>query len=680
MKSVLKFLECDNIWSMNFTRYDSFKDVAESFGCEFKAQKNSTEMQNFLKEKIKSALSGKKLSEVDFYKIEDHLALKYFSSDEVECKDAFKFIGNIRCTINHLESYSNSLEAWILARDYLEAYLCITNHAQNKDYYLTLYKEKNLISKSIIFLNKKGFKTKIILGKIVIDEDSERKLLQALDYRLKKLGNYSIYLTINYISQYYDNDAKRYFLRPELGVSSDYRADIPWGYLFNVSLANLHSVKKIRKPEKMYLECAELSKHYFSIRNLQKLNIFSDINHRHDTILPAIQKHILYDQHFSIDQIKSDHMINIIDGMFTSSLLKSKNINLETYIDVIKLVSYKAKHNEPLVFSTNEIFNILNRKYLEKDIEEAILFMSFQANEVNSSYLKPDEIFKRNYFQKPFVKIDDRYLYINPIICNYGFYNSLLELCRNSGVNGNLLGKITEELVEKLFKKSGVTFHSNKEYKVPKAVSKKLCIQSEKRECDFIIETDDTVIIIELKRKTLTSDARAGDTLRSMVDLSQSLLHALAQTGCHEYMLRHNGKIEFDDGSIIKLSGRKIERVALSLFGFFGIQDGAFTHQILASLINTKINSGNIEDDKKINNNLSEIRNQYQTDIFLNLYGKKCNPFFNCRFFSIPQLIEILSNTTNNDQFKLELNRTRHFSTGCNDWFKDYQFIRRIKT
>lgn len=680
MESVLEFLESnENNWSMNFDRYDNYIHVAESFGYDFKTQKTTHEVQEFLKNKIKSTLYGDDLSQIDFEKVQDHLALRYFTSGEAECKHAFTFVGLIRYVINRLESYSASLDAWVLVRDYLEAYLCLSNHNHDNNYYSSLYNEKKLISKSVIFLNKKGFKTTIESGNIVLSEDSENRFLSAISYRFKKLGYHSIYLTLKCISRHYDKDAKRYFLRPEPSISLNYSADIPWGYLFNLSLANLHNVKKVKRPDKIFLECIELSKHYFCVKSLQTFNKFSDTNHRHDTILSAIQKHILYDQHFSIDQVRSDHIIEMIEGMFTSSLINPLNVNLMIHMDLLKWVSYKAKNDEPLVFTVDEVAKDFNYKYLVKDIEEALLFMSFKIDEINASYLSPNEIYKRNYFEKPFVKIDGKFLYVNPIIGNYGFYTCLLELCKRNGADGNLIGKISEELVEKLFARSGVKFHSNKEYKIPKFVSKELGIQSQKRECDFIIETDDTIIIIELKRKTLTSDARSGDTLKSIIDLSQSFLHALAQTGCHEYMLRRNGKIEFDDGSIIELSGRAVERVALSLFGFFGIQDGPFIHQVLGSLINAKIDSGNVEEDKKINKHLTELHNQYRTEIFSSLYCGGSNPFFNCRFFSVPQFIEVLSNTTNNEQFKLELNRTRHVSTGCKDWFKDYQFIRKLQ-
>lgn len=679
MESVLEFLECnDSNWSMDFNRYDNFMQVAEVFDYKFETQRTTREVQEFLKEKIKHTLYGSDITQLDFEKIQDHLALTHYSSCEIECKNSFTFIALIRYVINRIDSYTNSIQEWMLVKDYLEAYLSLSNH--NHDIHSTLFNEKKLISESIKFLRGKGFQVTIEAGEILLDEESENRLLTAIDYRFKKLGYHSIFLTLYCISKHYNHDAKRYFLRPEPCMTGNYIADTPWGYLFNVSLANLHNVKKPKRSDKLFIECLDLSKHYFCIKNLQTFNKFSDTNHRHDTILPAIQKNILYDQYFSIDQVNCGHIVKMIEGMFSSPLIESLNVNFTIYIDILKWVSYNSKHDQPLLFSAEDLFHGLNFKYCLKDIKSAIDYMSFQVNEINAEYLKPDSIAKRNYFEKPFVSISEKYLYVNAVICNYGFYTCLSDLCKSKGANGNLIGKVAEELVENLFTQSGVTFHANKEYKVLKPIARELCIQSQKRECDFIVETNDTIIIIELKRKTLTSDARSGDTLRSTIDLSQSLLHALAQTGCHEYMLRRNGKIEFNDGSTLELLDRKVERVALSLFGFFGIQDGVFVHQVLGSLINAQIDSGNSKEDNKINKHLTELQNQYKTDIFSNLYCGEMNPFFNCRFFSVPQLIETLSNTTNNEEFKVELNRTRHTSTGCKDWFKDYQFIRKLQT
>ncbi|MGL6334247.1 hypothetical protein [Aeromonas jandaei] len=117
------------------------------------------------------------------------------------------------------------------------------------------------------------------------------------------------------------------------------------------------------------------------------------------------------------------------------------------------------------------------------------------------------------------------------------------------------------------------------------------------------------------------------------------------------------------------------------MFGFFGVQDSVLVHQILNCLINAKIVSGDEKEDAKINKYLFELNAQYRTRIFNSIYSENNNiSFFNCRFFSVPQFMELLSNSKNNEDFKEEINRTRHVTTGCKDWFKEYQYIRKLQT
>lgn len=677
MKTILEALESnDSRWVIDSSCYEDFYHVARSFGYKFELHKTASEVQKFLKNKIKNTLRGNDFSNPGFKIIQDQLAFRFFSSNNTECKNALKFVGLIKFITNGVESYTSSIESWLLVKDYLEAYLAAGNH-KNKSY-LSLYDYNKRISESIKFLRKNQYKVKIVLGEVFLDEESNKRFLTAIQYRFKKLGYHALRFLLLYMENYYDPVNRRYYLRPEPPVIGEYKTDIPFGYLFNLSLANLHNTKASKNTNKIFSDCLELTKHYFGIKNLQAYNKFSDAFHTHDTILNSIQKNILYDQYFAIDQISSKHIVHMIEGMFLSPSAASLNLNINLYIDILKWVNHKANHTQPLHFFASDLLFGLDFKYFLKDIEEALSFLSLNSTDVNRYYLNPEDISRRNYFEKPLVLINERYVYLNPALSNYGFYNCLLQLCLSNGAKNNLTGNLAEELVESLFKASGVNCLVNKEYKIPKNIANELGITSQKRECDFIVETENTIIFIEIKRKTLTSEARAGDTLKSMVDISQSLFHALAQTGCHEYMLRRNGKVVFDDGTVLTHDGRDVERVALSLFGFFGIQDGAFVQQILSSLINTKIDSGNKIEDEKVNKYLTELRNQYLTDVFNSIYCQSHVSFFNCRFFSVPQLIEILQNSNNNQEFLKELNRTRHISTGCKDWFKDYQYLRKL--
>lgn len=680
MKSVLGFFEeKDYLWLINYNKYTCFLQVAEKFGYVFKIHKTVAEVEFFLKEKIEKLLSEEGVKSKDFKLIKDYLAINYYSSNRKKCTHSFYLVSLIESmTSNKIESYTKSIDSWLLIRDYLEAYLSI-----RKDIPVNTIFEKNKnirLAESIIFLRKKGYKVFIGLGEINIeDEDS---FFKAINYRFKKIGHNSIVLTLKNIKKYYHFSLKRFFLRIEPKAIGNSEIDIPWGYIFNLSLANMHFVKKSRTHNKNYYDCIELLKHFFCLKKIQVFSKYNDFNHNHDTILPAIQKNILYDQYFSIDQISEKHIYEMVSGIFSSDVFCEHNINIEIYLDIIKFFEFCSIESYPLFFTNEDVFNGLNYffyKYSLEEVKSTLSLLSFKYNEVNNGYLRPEEINKKNYFEKPFISIGGGYFYASPTFNNYGFYNCIDSLYKSKGVDGNAFGKAIESFVSKLFSSSGVVVHSNIEYEVPTEIAKELSIKSSKKECDFIIETKEKIILIELKKKTLTVKARSGDVNKSLVDLSQSLLHALAQTGCHEYILRRYGMINTIEGKNIFLLNRKIERVALSLFDFFGIQDEAFVRQMLKNFLNSYIESSNDEDNKEINKYIIELQNQYQANIANGFYNEEEKRFFNCRSFSVPQLMEVLKNSKNNEDFKDELDNTRNASTGSKDWYKDYSFIRLLK-
>ncbi|PSW61873.1 hypothetical protein C0W54_08505 [Photobacterium kishitanii] len=681
MQKIISFLEKnDSNWILNKDSDANFIHVAESFGYEFKISKTKNEVGNFLKEKLKECLTGDDVSYTQFGKIEDHISLKYYSSQDGEFEAAFVFISFIRSLINVLDSYSNSIESWMLAKKYVEALYSLDYDFDHNNF--RLFEEQKLISKSINYLRSKKYNIIINDGNAYLDTDSEKRIFSVIDYKLTKSGEQSIFFIMMMLSKKYDSRSKRYFLRPELTLLDQIEVDIPWGYLFNVCLSKLYLTDMTKKKSKVnaniehFDDAVNLVKHYFCLQRIQSFNKYADMYYRYDTIIPAIKRNILYDQHFSIDQISNDHALKMIDGMFNSSLLEKFDVNINIYIDIMRWI-FSKPNDKPYLFSIEKIYYELF-KYNIDELKIALDYLSHDINTINKGYLYPNDIIKRNYYKKPFIKRKENYIYINSNFMNYGFYFSLLSLYTEKGVNGDTLGKVAEEFVESQFLRNSINYISNKEYKISKEIAKELKIRSQKKECDYILETENSIVFIELKRKTLTSNSRSGDALTSIVDISQSLFHALAQAGCHEYILRRDGQIVFNDGTKIELKNRKIEKVALTLFGFFGIQDGLFVHQILNSLINAELKSEDESKNKIVNKLLNELKNQYETKIFQDETSNGMTTFFNCRFFSVPQLIEILRFCSNNDEFLLELNRTRHISTGCKDWFKEYFFYREL--
>jgi len=100
---------------------------------------------------------------------------------------------------------------------------------------------------------------------------------------------------------------------------------------------------------------------------------------------------------------------------------------------------------------------------------------------------------------------------------------------------------------------------------------------------------------------------------------------------------------------------------------------------MLKCLINTQITYTEQNEADKINKYLLSLRTIYSSDLFRTKYNPR-EQFFNCRFFSIPQLFEILEYAKSNSEFLNELNNTRHMTTGHQDWFVDYNYYKKLKS
>lgn len=202
-------------------------------------------------------------------------------------------------------------------------------------------------------------------------------------------------------------------------------------------------------------------------------------------------------------------------------------------------------------------------------------------------------------------------------------------------------------------------------------------------ECDLIVEVPNMVIFLELKKKALTRQARAGNDVNLLLDIAGSLLDAQAQAGWHEVRLTQRGEINlFYNGteSTIKLDGRKIEKIAVSMLDYGSFQDRIILKRFLEATLNrnfhprdeslsTKFN--------KINNSLREITEQ----VILKYPGQKQveQPFFNCWFISIPQLLVLMDGVTDASSFRDALGICRNVTMGVCDFYYELSHWRRIR-
>ena len=160
------------------------------------------------------------------------------------------------------------------------------------------------------------------------------------------------------------------------------------------------------------------------------------------------------------------------------------------------------------------------------------------------------------------------------------------------------------------------------------------------------------------------------------------MLNSQEQICRHEYLLRKQGKIEFENGFTLELKNRNIEKVSLTLFDFYSLADINSVRCILISFINSAISTTDSDPKvtkkiEKINNTLRKLQNIYKSEIFKEEYINPDNSLntLNSRFFSSNQLITMLNHCTGNEDFLSIMNRTKAVSNNSQDWFLNFNYF-----
>ena len=257
-------------------------------------------------------------------------------------------------------------------------------------------------------------------------------------------------------------------------------------------------------------------------------------------------------------------------------------------------------------------------------------------------------------------------------MCGWGYVEALLTALRPLDPHlDRKVGPAMEKFVEAEFTSHGVEVFSG-DYD-----------EGGHGECDIAVPTPEVLFFLELKKKTLTRRARAGSDAELLLDLAGSLLEAHAQAGWHELRITRAGFLDLmRNGNTHRLSldGRSIEKIALGMLDFGSFQDRTVLKQFLEATLNANFGSSNPAYDtkfKKLNAGLEEIREQYKTAHAGK--AKIINPFFNCWFISIPQLLIILDEVSDPKTFRATLWSYRHMVTGTSDLYFEMSNMRRMK-
>ncbi|MCY4380741.1 MAG: hypothetical protein OXC40_04125 [Proteobacteria bacterium] len=550
--------------------------------------------------------------------------------------------------------------------------------------------EYEFIASSLAYLKDKGFSIESVDGHINPNDAEMVRLFTAIEYRVKRLGRNGFFIFMSAMYKHYSVvDQRFFFYRNRSPMPTAQKPMPPHGYVFNLFCKNLDSSKKLKAKEqyKLLEEVQYLSTHLATILGLDKMSPYANMYVDSENILQRLSEWVLYPEVYYIPQLSPVHSGKMFPRIF--ELVKN---NSEQCLSETLKASKVLEKIEDWVFQQGAIAGeITEREILDlcvgidtrDNLVGIINSLSRPAAEINKGYVSPFDAQKSNIREVPLIKSRTGYVVANVATYNMAKYRALLNIADKFDPKiEQKLGFALEDFVKENFDGSSIDYHHSFKYSVPDYVREISNTRRDQGECDFVIECDEYVYLVEVKKKGLTKESQSGSSLHLLRDTALSFLKSINQLTVAELILLTEGKlICSSSGEIVELAGRDVFKLVISLEDMASLQSDNIKSSLLHGLYNIRINvSDNAADDiaDKINKELDEFA-LMQAELMKKDEKYKHSPFHCVSYLSTPQLLTILDDVDNNEDFSHNIYRSNSVVYSLMDWYASYKMAKESK-
>lgn len=568
---------------------------------------------------------------------------------------------------------------WQAAIQYAMDYTQVTQYKVDS----SQFREELNLASAVKALKRKGYGFHRREGKVSFDEKSENQIIKRLESLITRMGGISMLRRLfETLRPNYSVALERYFLNLDKGdIYRPSKPHIPYGYLIHLAVKHPWGKKPLRDNDHAWQEIIQLSTEYASIYEVQRFNQFAYINLSGNDLIRAFRELAIFDVLFRIPQANTETVLSMMRGLTSSLDLDEPHGPGWTIRQVLNVSSYMLDSTavkSPMLFKFDKI------KKACSDIPESVLcylldtVLSHPAEGANQNFFKPTDapyldpennMVGHTFYSKPLLHIGDCYWLVNRAVCALGYLEALFSLLRLKDKKFDAaMGLSIETYLENEFIKHGIQCASGK-YRV----------DGEDGECDIVIESEKTIFFLELKKKPLTRNARSGSDIHLLVDLVDSLLASQTQAGWHEVRIKKAGYLELkrgDESERIELKGRSVERLSITLLDYGVYQDRILIKQFLEMGLSATFSVPSEIQDEKLEKSINKLNLALEEWRAMNdkLFGAGSlrDPFINCWFLSIPQLLMILKGVDSPKSFAQAMLVNKHLVMNTQDFYFEY--------
>lgn len=517
--------------------------------------------------------------------------------------------------------------------------------------------------------------------------EHEDLAFKMLDERVCKMGG-RWWIERVFASLDYNADFDRLIL-PKQGNRPDILSkpspDYPFNYMLNAGLRELKTAGESKyQNDRYFTDTVRLfSDICFAMFEVKSYSIWDNIFHVDKTPLKYMRDLIYRESIFDLHQSSSRFATRLLD--WTAKYLKTEKLSRQV-TDLVKFLKFLLKKAEPNYFVRLNLKEIGSRKsdILTKD--ELLGQTSIEAAELNRDFSSPADYTHVNFWNKPIVKIsDDEYLLLPKTIAARCCIETFLDWMRIHDQNfDSFFGFMLEGFLKAEFSKKGIPVKSGK-YEA--LISSNKTDGKKKGECDGLIESEKSIFLLEMKKKSLIRNSRSGSEFQLLLDLESSLVDSQVQ-GLRTQLALKNGPLKLigDEGTfIIELKGRNVERLTVTLFPFGDIQDRILIAQVLDIMCRNKfeycVDDESLlspEEKQTFEKDAERLKRMSNKLDLLKKYFEMLNekrPFFNSWFLDAEKTVWLLKDLNGVDEFEKYLLKFKNLSTGTFDFYNEQLYL-----
>lgn len=457
----------------------------------------------------------------------------------------------------------------------------------------------------------------------------------------------------------------------------------PYNYLINLALANINADGGSNsEAEKAFKDALSLATDFcflkFPVQSFG--NVWGDIFHRDRDTVAFFKDLVCKESIFGLTQhsawFTKMFCERILMYMRNTGRMLENGYSFDEYERLMNYVLSTADKLKCVELKKDKL-NELGIKAIDQLIDDVVT----GDDELNKGFRTPLDGEKENAANKPLIKTNGNIYALPVTIGSWGWFEVLMSVVRNQEKEDKQkdidkeIGKLIEDYINEKLDERGIT-HCCGNYLSP-----------EKGEADLVVEATKGIMLFEMKKKSLTRKAKAGDEFKIVADLLGSLIDSQAQCFRTSHIMNKDGYVDLDDGNgnVIKVEkrDRTAECISICLGTFGPLQDRILIKSIMDEMCDNPLMAKYDGEDKHIIKDVKKFNKDMQKWMpylkYEKAYGdSKKNSFFNSWFLDLEQLMLIVQESNSNEELLAQLRETKCVTMGSYNFYRERRMAREM--